>query len=321
LEAPGSGMSRKSGIRLASEAINSLKQEGLAPFWGEGVEREIRVAVTGGSIRCFHFKPVRCDTRRPIVFVPGFGAVAAGFKDFYSIVHGRCECYYIETREKGSSEIDRKDPQMGMSQSARDIAAAITSFGLDDSDYVLIGACWGADVIGQGMIDGTLSPPTVVLLDPIHRLWFPQAILNIANLIPDWFLRYVVKPIGGAIALGRFEEGVQKERVRLFMDSFVPWKWKRSAYAARDFEFLDSAHRITREVFVVNGSGDPIHDQRYFPGIARRMPRGRFISGPIDESYREYFIGYVSFLFASVSAEEGLPAFLEEYEVDLERRP
>jgi pimeloyl-ACP methyl ester carboxylesterase len=304
----------RDGDQAAVETLLSLEQPDAPRFWQPGGSEVITVPVEGAEIRVYHAAPARPVARRPIVFVPGWGTNPPGWFDFYKAVHGRAELYYLETREKASSRILDRRTCMGMSRSARDIGEAIGFLGLDGRDFVLAAACWGGAQVLQGMIDGRLRAPTVVLQDPMHRLWFPRWVLRwVSPLVPLPFL-HVLRPILATALLGDMKEPVQKARAYDFVYSADFWKWKKSAEAARDFELHGALGGVHDEVFVYNGTTDKVHDPVHYPRIAAELPRGRFLFAPTVESRRELIMGAITLEFAKVSAAEGVPPSLAGFE-------
>jgi hypothetical protein len=284
-------------------------------FWEKREGEEIRIPVEGGSIRAFVCRPPRPVAKRPIVLVPGWGVIPEGFLEFYGLVRGKAELYYLETREKGSSAFDVRHPDMSPGQSARDIGRALDALGLlGKRDFVLVGACWGSALIIQGLLDGTVDAPTVVTFDPIHRLWFPKWLLDWAAPVLPSFLLGAARWLFVNALIGDMEEQTQKARDYAFAKAAVPWKWKWSAYAARNLELFGTLDRVAKEVFVVNASHDRVHEQTYYPRIAGEMPRGRFVYLPSDEAHRELCMAASALEFAKVGAADGIPPSLAGFE-------
>jgi pimeloyl-ACP methyl ester carboxylesterase len=305
----------REGDRQAVERLLAAEQPGAPRFWEPGGGAElITVPVEGAEIRVYRVKPARPVARRPIVFVPGWGTNPPGWFDFYKAVHGRSELCYLETREKASSRIIDRRTDMSVVRAARDISRALDALGLADRDFVLAGACWGAAQVLKGMIDGFLRAPTVLLQDPMHRLWFPRWVLRwVSPLVPLPAL-YLLRPILTRVMLGDMKEPVQKARAYAFVYGADFWKWKKSAEAARDFELSGALGGVHDEVFVLNGTADKVHDPAHYPRIASELPRGRFLFTPTVESRRELLLGTVALEFAKVTAADGLPASLARFE-------
>ncbi|MCX7031205.1 MAG: alpha/beta hydrolase [Spirochaetes bacterium] len=303
------------GDRAAVEQILSAEQPDAPRFWEPGGGGEaITVPVDGAEIRVYHAKPARPVARRPILFVPGWGTNPQGWFDLTKAVHGRAELYYLETREKASSRILDRRTDMGMSQSARDIGDAIGFLGLSARDFLLLGACWGAAQVLQGLVDRSISAPTVLVGDPMHTLWFSKWLLRwVSPVFPTAALK-LVRPLFVKAMIGDMKEPVQKTRAYDFVYSADFWKWQKSAEAAKDFELYGALGGVRDEVFVFNGTSDKVHDPVHYPRLAGELPRGRFLHVPTVESRRELLFGAVALEFAKVSAADGVPPSLARFE-------
>jgi pimeloyl-ACP methyl ester carboxylesterase len=301
---------------LDREASGQEASSQEAPqFWDPANGEQIMVPVDDAEIRVIHVRPERPQTVRPVVFIPGWGVVPQGFQEFYAALHGKAELYYIETREKASSRILSRKAELSVPQSARDIQTAIEAVGLRErGDFVLMGTCWGSAIILQGLIDGVIEAPTIVAVDPMHRLWFPQWILRYVSPITPVFVTRMIKPILRRSLIGDMKEKNQKRRIDLFIDEADVRKWKRSADAAVDFELFGRLGGIGREVFVLNGTTDKVHDQKDYPRIARELRGGRFLYLQTDESQRERLMALAALEFARVGVRDGIPPALATFE-------
>lgn len=302
------------GLRSRVEAFLGPVSGDVPDFWAPGVGEIRYVPVPGAEIRVIHVRPDRPKARRPVVLVPGWGTTPEGFREFYGPLHGEAEFLFVETREKNSSRILDLRADLSVERAALDIRAALESEGLAGRDYVLVGACWGSAQILEGLIRGILDAPTVLLADPMHTLWFNKTFLRrVSPWIPAAAIR-AVRPLLRQALVGDLKEGAQKRRTFEFIDGADVRKWKKSAEAAWDFELFGRLGAVRREVFVLNGTGDKVHDPRNYPRVAAELPAGRFLRMPVDESLRERMFGSVALEFARARAGEGLPAGLAEFE-------
>ena len=302
------------GLRSRVEAFLGPAPEDVPNFWEPGVGETLYVPVPGAEIRIIHVRPERPEVRRPVVLVPGWGTNPEGFREFYGPLHGKAEFVFIETREKNSSRILDRRTDFSPARSARDVRAALDAVGLTGGQYVLAGTCWGSAQILEGMIRGYLDPPTALLADPMHTLWFNKAFLRrVSPWIPAAAIR-AVRPLLRQALVGDLKEGAQKRRTFEFIDGADVWKWKKAAEAAWDFELFGRLGAVKREVFVLNGTGDKVHDPRNYPRVAAELPAGRFLRMPVDEAHRERMFAAVALEFARGRAGDGLPASLAEFE-------
>lgn len=295
--------------------IRGVEQNPPVTFFNPEQTEERYIPVEDGEVRCFHHTPAVFAGVRPIVFLPGWGTHPDGFADFFSAVNGRIECFYLETREKNSSRLERSRASLDMDQHARDIRDALRALGLTGTrDFVLMGTCWGSTMIAHGLARDIIEAPSVVLFDPMHRLWFSRWILKyIVPVTPPWFWGFI-RPAAKRIAMRGMQEKTQRQRLESFIDNASVWKWRRAALQARDFELYHEVTDIHQEVFVMNGVLDHIHDNSHYPKLAALMPKGRFFYLQVDESRREYLMGMAAMEFAGTTAAEGPPAVLREFE-------
>ncbi len=298
--------------------LDASRQQSVPNFWEDNLCEQIYVPVIDGEILVYHYNPQNKISKRPLVFIPGWGVNPGGFQDLFVAIYTKVEMFYIETREKKSSNIRFWGSKFSMHQKAQDIHDAITYLGLDGTDYVLMGPCWGAAVIMQGLMDDKLTKaPTVVTVDPMHRLWASKFALKwIIPLIPTFFIT-ILKPILKWVKLHNMQEPTQKHRANAFIADAVMWKWKRAAQQVNEFELFGNVGSIRKEVFIVNGTSDLIHDQRDYPKIAAEMPNSRFLFLGTDESNRELLMGVVAEAFTTITKDEGIPQSIEPFEKEI----
>ncbi len=316
-------------LRASAEDIRAVSDllaeadESAPGFWESG--DEIFIPVGDGEIRAFHcpLGAARSGSSagraavRPVVLVPDFGVIPEGFQEFYRAVHGRAEFYYVETREKSSSRLRGRRPDMSVPRFVRDLRMAIDFLGLARRDFVLVAACWGATVILEGLLSGDLAaPPTLLLTDPMHAMWFPRWLLRwVSPALPAAVVK-LLRPIVFKAMLGDMKQPAQKARTRAFVYQADVGKWKRSAEAARDVELFGRLGAVRDEVFVLNGTADKIHDPQNYPRMAREMPHGRFLFMSAGEHQRERLFGTAARELARVPA-GCLPAALAPFEKDI----
>ena len=299
--------------------LTSTKKDNIPNFWNQETCKTFYVPVDDGELKILHIKPKNPQTKRPLVFVPGWGGLVEGYTDFYEVIHNKLEFYYIETREKRSSRLNRRKAKMNMTQKAKDIQDIIKYLGIDKQDFTLFGTCWGGAIILHGLIKGLIKAPTIIANDPMHTLWFPKWLLKyIAPLMPVPIVKFL-KPIFKRAQLRGMEEKVQRKRAEDFVDKAEVWKWKKAAVAVKDFELIGQMSSIQEEVFITNGTADKVHDQYTYPVMAKELSNGRFIYLKTDESMREYLMGYLALEFCKVGSDDGIPPSLQEFEKNLIR--
>ena len=299
------------------QMLDQTNQENAPFFWENGFSKSFDVPVDDGKIRVYHIKPKNIVSKRPLVFVPGWGGFKEHFHDYYKSLHNKAELYYVETREKNSSKLN-KNAKMNMHQKAKDIQDVINYFKLKNKDFILHGTCWGSAIILQGLIENSLEAPTIIAHDPMHTLWFPKWILKYVAPVLPTFLVKLMKPFFQWMQLRGMKEKVQRERAEYFIKYADVGKWKKTAIAVKDFELFGNLSGIEKTVFVTNGTVDKVHEQLNYPKIAKELPNGRFIYMETDEAQREKLMGLIAFEFSKISMDEDIPQSLKEFEKDLD---
>ena len=313
------GKQNREATHSALSAEEFIKSDTTEVLYVPVKDGEIRVLhhIPAGSHPAVRHETGRSEEVRPVVFLPGWGTIPEGFKEFLEVVYGQAECYYLETREKNSSRIDPRRARMDMDQLAEDVQAVMEIAG---PESVLMGTCWGSTIIAHGLTRGIISAETVVLFDPMYELWFPKWLLNwVVPALPLWLWK-LLKPLGKRIALWGMKEPVQRARAELFIDGADLWKWKHTALQAKDINLYESIGRIRQELLVMNGVKDKIHDRRHYPELAALAPQGRFFYLPVDEALRERLLGIVAVILATQGYGDnssGLPEVLLQFERDL----
>ncbi|NBF41771.1 MAG: hypothetical protein GVY14_15285 [Spirochaetes bacterium] len=288
-----------------------------------------RIPVAGGHIICYEMpagaggvRPPSGTTgsrqpRRPlpVLFIPGWGGVVEGFEEVIAAVDEDVELYYLETREKGSSEVSL-DSGFSMEQCAADVGDAVHVLGLPEGGYVLMGSSFGAAVALQalaalegqpgnppsaaagGAAAGRRAPAATVLFEPMAELWLPRLVVKVLGTLMPVGLVTLLRPALKRLVLAGMREEVQRSRAELVIDSADLRKWQRAALRLIDWHILDIAPCIHEPVAVIQASGDRFHDESVFPEIAGALPAGRLYRLPVPESKREQLMGRVASVYA-----------------------
>jgi hypothetical protein len=300
------------------EFIESTRKDQEINYWDEKITKYIYVPVDDGEIRVVHVKPEKTINKRILVFMPGWGVLTSGFHVLYETLYDCVEFYYIESREKGTSKLDKKKANMSIEQMAKDVQDALTFLDLPRKDFVFVTPCWGATIIFIGLLNKTIEIPSIVVFDPMHKLWFNKFINTISPAIPVW-LANILKPPLKFFALLGMKEKAQKKRSEEFIDNADIWKWKNAAHAVKDLELFGMLGDIEQEIIVFNATSDRIHNQSDYPKLAKELPNGRFFFMNTDESNRERLMSGVIRELAAVDGKTNIPQSLKEFEKKLER--
>ena len=305
-------------IKMA-ELINSNRRN-VPNFYDEGESEVFYIPLDDGELRVFHHKPDNIKTKRPILFLPGFGTTPWTWRKFHYPHHGIGEYYNFETREKASSTMPNKRKiKFTYDIIAQDIAQGIKYLELNKIDYVLYGSSFNGGVVLKGLIEKYFDPPTTVVFDPLCVFDFLKFMRRIVLPLTPNFVLDGGRKIIAKFIMRNMENQAQKERNMAFVEGAVPYKWKKANIQNRKINLKPDLHKIKSEIFVTHGPKDKFHPGYTFYNYAKLIPKGRllYLNGPDED--RELIAGIFGTAFMNVQKEQGLPDVLKPFEIDLKR--
>jgi pimeloyl-ACP methyl ester carboxylesterase len=283
-------------------------------FYEEGVSDALYIPVEGGEIRVFHHIPQNPITKRPILFVPGFGTSMWAWREFSLPFVEQGEFYFLESREKKSSKFkNRFRTKMTLEKVSDDITTVIHYLGLEKKDFVLFGTSYCGGAILKGLIDKKLTAPTIVLFDPFYKLLYYRGLISILRFVPPSILR-VIRYFLGLIALSGEKNVTQRQRAKFIRDDAVLWKWRKASASILKSNLLNQLSKIDEEVLVFYGPQDKHHPSGVYEEIARHVPNGRYFSALSPEDKRELACGVIGLEFCKIKVEDGIPDSLQSFE-------
>ncbi len=290
-------------------------------YYEEGVCEVIFVPIENGELRIFHHKPKNPVSKRPVLFLPGFGTSPWSWRYFSTPLFEKVEYYILESREKTSSKLHkrRRKANMSINQMAIDLGEAVKFLGLIDRDYVLFGSSFSGGIILSALLGQYLSPTTVALHDPIKD-WRVQRKLTLIFMFIPPFITKMLRPILSKIILAKMKNQSAKERYQDFIREGTPWKWRKTGIHNLKFDIAPELHTIQHEILLFHGPKDRYHTDEEYLQMAKKFPKGRYIYMKSAPEFRELVVGISSLELSKVSRDENIPKSLAVFEVDLERK-
>ncbi|MHA1126376.1 MAG: hypothetical protein ACTSO7_12565 [Candidatus Heimdallarchaeota archaeon] len=303
----------------AEKFIQEARQE-VPNFYDEGECEIIYAPINDGEIRIFHHKPKKSQTKRPIIFLPGFSTTPWTWRDFCVPLHQIGEYYFLETREKNSSRVKRgRKTKMSIDQIAKDVGEAIKFLGLENKDYVLMSASFHGGTLMHGLLKKYFHPPTTVVLDPYPKFTQNKLMVGLFFGLTPPFLLEIIKFIIMKIVVMGMKNESQKERIRNLVDGAVAWKWRKGMIHNLKYNMYPHFHKIENEVFQFHGPKDRFHPREIYLKIASAIPKGRLFYIKAKDEERELLAGAIGKAFTEVTKEDELPKFFEQFEIKLKK--
>ena len=175
---------------------------------GADVEQKWIEGNTGYNLRVLHWTPKNedCKHARTLVMVPGWNSVPEGWFPILSEWVKQRPVVYIETREKGSCQIDKtiSKESFQIQNIASDLPIILARIGLEPSKCDAMGSSLGATLLLEGLREEMLVFRSIVVLSP-----------NLAFTPPIWARPLIPAPLFLYDALVKFVIWYLDKRLKL----------------------------------------------------------------------------------------------------------
>ena len=110
-----------------------------------------------------------------------------------------------------------------------------------------------------------------------------------------------------------------RQRMIEFARGIQPWKFKSSTLGNNKMDMFDSLKKIKEEVFITTGPLDRYHPRIAYYNYAKQIPRGRLIFMNTPDTERQLIASIIGNEIVKITKVDGIPATIEQFEIDLER--
>ncbi len=245
---------------------------------GALVKDEMIAVSENVSLRLITFTPPDQNDNPAIVFIAGWVSQMCGWQEVLFEMTKNYTIYYLETREKITSEVNGK-VGYGIEEMGKDIVEAISMLELKENKYLLFGSSLGATLILDCCRFLTKKPLCLILVGPnalfrVPKIWktivtvFYPPLYNLLKPSVKWYLRKFRLDIESDYA--------QYEKYSNTLDIADPWKLKKAVLAVEKYEVWDLLKDIDIPTLIIGASKDKLHE----PDNLRRI-----VSSLKNESY------------------------------------
>lgn len=222
-------------------------------------ERMLKVA-NDVSLRIIHFKPGVDSVYPPLVMIVGLATVIESFQFIVGELTKDFEIYYVETREKSSSQINGK-VSFDIETVASDVIETINLLGLPNDGYVLFGYSFSATVIVESYSRLKVKPSSLLLLSPTPSFYYPSWSLPLIRMAVP--LYWVLKPTAKWY-LRNFTINVKEDKdmyrfTSLALDRADPRKLRDAILGIAGYAVWDKLNTLDCATLIVDTSRDGIH--------------------------------------------------------------
>lgn len=205
----------------------------------------------------------------PIIFLPGLGSVPDNFRDTVVALAERHIVYYIETREKGSSQTEGR-AGYSIGEIASDLPVVIEKLGLRAGEYIVCGYSLGATVAVSAQRLTGQKPAALVLIEPSATFKWPWWLPPLARIgVPLYpvikpFIKWYMKKFH-INAEGDYEMYEINARI---LDQADPRKLAATVIAVAKYEIWTDLKSVDVPVLVIGVSKDKFHSHDEASNIA-----------------------------------------------------
>lgn len=255
-----------------SEDFQAFAQEGTK------ISVEMLSVAPGVSLRLITFKHPD-PLRMKILFIAGWVSLIEGWREVLREMTKDFTVYYLETREKISSQIEGKVP-FTVGAMGSDLVTAINLLDLSDESYIFFGSSLGATTILDCSRFVSRKPVCLVLIAPnavfrVPLIWrmivqsFYPPLYALIKPSVKWYLR--------TFRLDLESDYEQYEKYCRALDAGDPAKLKPAVLALAKYEIWDILGQVPYPTLVIGASKDKLHEPENLKRIVKMLPKASYV--------------------------------------------
>ncbi len=246
---------------------------------GYTIEENMIPVESNVRIRCIGIHINSVEPRVPVLFVPGWITQIEAWEVVILEMIKNYDVYYLETREKISSQV-QGNTEYSLRAIGRDIQAAVDYFKLSNKNYLLFGSSLGATAILDTCSRAVVKPKTLILVAPnavfrvplywrfIVRVFYPGFYMILKPVI-KWYLKN--------FRLNIELDYQQYQKYSQALDAADPWKLKKAVLAFASYTVWDCLPYIDIPTLLIGASEDKLHEPENLKKIHEQLPNARYL--------------------------------------------
>jgi len=226
------------------------------------------------SLQVITFTPQTPNNNPAVIFVAGWVSLIQGWGKVLKELTKDFKVYYVETREKKSSEAS-KTAKMDVDSIGRDITQLVTYFNLNDEEFIMLGSSLGATSIIDGYQHLKKHPRAIVLIGPNGIFKIPRYGRVLIKLFYPplyiWFKPYL-KWYLKTFRLNVSKDYAQYEKYCNALDAADPWKLKKAAGTLSNYAIWPLLEKIDCPTLLIGASHDKLHEPGNLKHFVELLP-------------------------------------------------
>jgi len=231
----------------------------------------------GVKLRLIKFTPAEPKGNPAVVFIAGWITLIDSWKDVLQEMSKDFTIHYLETREKVSAQISRKE-DFSVKSIGKDIAAYADNNELND--YILMGSSLGATAILDSSRFIKKKPLALILINPNAEFRVPRTwVIIIYMFYPP--LYFVIKPAVKwylkNFRLNTQNDLAQYEKYCRALDAADPWKLKKAVLSLRKYRIWDILPAVDTPSLFISASKDALHEPEKITRMTRLVRNSKLV--------------------------------------------
>lgn len=234
------------------------------------------------KLNVMSWQPKNQNKQLPIIFVAGWVSVVQGWADLIREASKTHPVYYIETREKKSAEISKRNllpEDFSIARMANDISKVCSNLPIKMEKSVIVGSSLGATSILESMKNQGLSPKGAFLISPNSEFKAPKALKPVVYL-PSVFYHLIKYPLLWYLKAFRVDGKKEPEQLKRYQETLLsadPLRIKLSARSVLQYEIWSCLDTITSPVGLAYAHTDKLHSSDNILRMKKLLKNARLV--------------------------------------------
>ena len=210
--------------------------------------------------------------------------------------------YYVETREKISSQVNKKS-EITVKSLGRDLVNLSSYLKFRDKSFILMGSSLGATAILEGCQYLKTAPLCLILIGPNASFYIPKsglAAIRMCHPILYFGIKPVVKWYLKTFRLDSEADYAQYRKYCNALDAADPFKLRKMALSMPTYHVWDLIGQIEYPALLIGASKDLLHSKDIIQKMVAKMKNSTYLdlftnalthSKGIVEEIRKYVKG------------------------------
>ncbi|MBN2031139.1 alpha/beta hydrolase [bacterium] len=231
------------------------------------------------SLRVIQLSPAMDRGQPVVVFIAGWISLISAWKNVLKEITKDHTVYYVETREKISSQVQGKTTY-SIEAIGRDIVHLTSQLNLKERKYILFGSSLGATAILDCCRSLTMAPLCLILVGPNAHFRVPKIGMVVVRIFPPrlyLLLKPYIKWYLKTFRLDIKSDYAQYEKYGRYLDSADPWKLKKAALAFSKYTVWEVLKTIKYPTLIIGASKDILHEPANLQQMVQTMANATYV--------------------------------------------